>query len=128
MSYCFASSSSLSSSCSEVHPEKNCDTANLTGQAKVNVVFQLTLHDDDSAIQRFITYQLLLKVDGPYNCIVTHSQNEKEEEAQLSITHLPNTSIVEDRLSPIWQPINQDVVIPVKAVRNYYVKSIFKRI
>lgn len=76
--------------------------------------------------KQLITYQLLLKVDGPYNCIVTHGQNEEEEEAQLSITHLPNTSIVEDRLSPIWQPINQDVVISVNVVRTYYVKSILK--
>lgn len=80
---------------------------------------KLALQDNNCAIQQFSTYQLLLKVDGPYNCIVTHCQNEEEEEAQLSITHLPNASIVEDRLPPVRQPINQDVIIAASVVRNY---------
>lgn len=87
------------------------------------------LHGNSYAIKTnkklFTAYQLLLQIDGPYNSIVTYSQNEEEEEAQLSITHLPNTSIIEDRLSPIWQPINQDVIISVDVVqlpvRMYYV-------
>lgn len=45
---------------------------------------------------------------------MAHSEDEKEEETQLSVAHLPDTAVVEHRLSPVRKPINQDVIIPAR--------------
>lgn len=44
---------------------------------------------------------------------MAHSEDEEEEEAQLSVAHLPDTAVVEHGLSPVRKPVNQDVIIPV---------------
>jgi len=62
----------------------------------------------------WMSHQLFLQVDGPDDSIVSHGENEEEEEAQLSVAHLPHPLVVEDRLSPIREPIYQDVVISTK--------------
>ena len=62
----------------------------------------------------WLSHQLFLQVDGPDDGVVTHSEDEEEEEAQLCVAHLPHSSVVEDRLPPIRKPVDQDVVVPVR--------------
>lgn len=56
---------------------------------------------------------------------MAHSEDEEEEEAQLSVAHLPDTTVVEHRLSPIGKPINQNVIIPVlkKFLKKIYCEN-----
>ncbi len=60
----------------------------------------------------WLSYQLFLQVYGPDDSVVSYCKDEEEEEGQLSITHLPYSSVVEDRLPPIRKPVHQDVVVP----------------
>lgn len=60
----------------------------------------------------WLSHQLLLQVNGPDDGIVSHSQNEEEEEAQLCVAHLPHPSIVKDWLPPIRKSVDQDVIVP----------------
>lgn len=64
------------------------------------------LHSD------WLSHQLLLQVNGPDDGIVSDSQNEEEEEAQLCVAHLPHPSVVKDWLPPIGKTIDQNVIVP----------------
>lgn len=64
------------------------------------------------------SHQLFLQVDGPDDSVVSHSEDEEEEEAQLSVTHLPHSSVVEDRLPPIRKSIHKDVIVPAQVQRQ----------
>lgn len=67
----------------------------------------------------WLSHQLFLQVYGPDDSIVSHSEYEEEEEGQLSITHLPYSSVVKDGLPPIRKSIYQDVVIPADTYKLY---------
>lgn len=100
-----ASSSFLSSSYSTAHP--------------TSIYYQVTWHNLVLLAYCMLwtdclSHQLLLQVYGPDDCIVSYGENEEEEEAQLSITHLPHSSVIENRLPPIRESIHQDVIIPAE--------------
>lgn len=58
------------------------------------------------------SYQLLLQVDGPDDGVVSHSEDEEEEEAQLRVAHLPHTAVQGEGVFPVRQPVHQDVIVP----------------
>lgn len=60
-------------------------------------------------------YQLFFQVDGPNHSVMTHCENNEQQQCQLSIAHFPHSPVVEYGLSPIWQPIDQNTVIPTVA-------------
>lgn len=63
----------------------------------------------------WLSHQLFLQVNGPDDSIVAHSEDKEEEEGQLSVTHLPHSSVVENWLPPIRKAVHQDVIIPAHA-------------
>lgn len=65
-----------------------------------------------------VPHQLLLQVDGPENGVVSHGEDEEEEEGQLPVAHLPHSAVVEDRLPPVGEAVEQDVVIPAHTGRS----------
>ena len=42
---------------------------------------------------------------------MSHGEDEEEEEAQLSVAHLPHAAVIKDRLAPVREAVQQDVVI-----------------
>lgn len=75
----------------------------------------------------WLPHQLFLQVYGPDDSIVSHGEYEEEEEGQLSITHLPYSSVVKDGLPPIRKPVYQDVVIPADTYKLYLFSTDYRR-
>lgn len=73
-----------------------------------------------------LPHQLFLQVDGPNDGVVSHGEYEEEKEGQLSITHLPYSSVVKDWLPPIRKSIHKNVIIPADTIKLYLYSSNYK--
>lgn len=80
----------------------------------------LKFHIKLRRLEHFVcsTHQLFFQVNWPNHSIVTHCENNEQEQRQLRIAHSPHAPIVEYRLSPIWKPIDQNIIIPRAANRT----------